>query len=242
LEIGADLALRARGLTVVYSRTIAVREVDLDLHGGEVVALMGRNGAGKSSLLWAMQGSGPRLMGTVDTPGRIGMVPQAPADLLYLPTVAAECEQADADMAAPAGTCRELLDRLDVGVPSDAHPRDLSEGQRLALVLALQLTAAPEVLLLDEPTRGLDPTAKERFSTIVTDLAAAGHAIVIATHDVELVAGCADRVVVLADGEVVADGPTADIVCSSPAFAPQIAKILQPARWLTVHEVVEALA
>jgi energy-coupling factor transporter ATP-binding protein EcfA2 len=242
LEIGADTALRARGLTVVYGRTIAVREVDLDLHGGEVVALMGRNGAGKSSLLWAMQGSGPRLMGTVDAPGRIGMVPQAPADLLYLPTVAAECAQADADMAAPAGTCRELLDRLDVGVPSDAHPRDLSEGQRLALVLALQLTAAPEVLLLDEPTRGLDPTAKDRFSTIVTDLAAAGHAIVIATHDVELVAGCADRVVVLADGEVVADGPTADIVCSSPAFAPQIAKILQPSRWLTVHEVVEALA
>jgi energy-coupling factor transport system ATP-binding protein len=241
-EIGADTALRARGLTVVYGRTIAVREVDLDLHGGEVVALMGRNGAGKSSLLWAMQGSGPRLMGTVDAPGRIGMVPQAPADLLYLPTVAAECAQADADMAAPAGTCRALLDRLDVGVPSDAHPRDLSEGQRLALVLALQLTAAPEVLLLDEPTRGLDPTAKERFSTMVTDLAAAGHAIVIATHDVELVAGCADRVVVLADGEVVADGPTADIVCSSPAFAPQIAKILQPSRWLTVHEVVEALA
>ena len=242
LEIGADVALRARGLTVVYGRTIAVREVDLDLHGGEVVALMGRNGSGKSSLLWAMQGSGPRLMGTVDAPGRIGLVPQTPADLLYLPTVAAECAQADADMTAPAGTCRELLDRLDVGVPSDAHPRDLSEGQRLALVLALQLTAAPEVLLLDEPTRGLDPTAKERFSTIVTDLAAAGHAIVIATHDVELVAGCADRVVVLAEGEVVADGPTADIVCSSPAFAPQVAKILQPSRWLTVDEVVEALA
>jgi energy-coupling factor transport system ATP-binding protein len=242
LDVGADLALRTRGLTVVYGRTIAVREVDLDLHRGEVVALMGRNGAGKSSLLWAMQGSGPRLMGSVDAPGRIGMVPQAPADLLYLPTVAAECAQADADMAAPAGTCRELLDRLDVGVPSDEHPRDLSEGQRLALVLALQLTAAPDVLLLDEPTRGLDPTAKDRFSTIVTDLAAAGHAIVIATHDVELVAGCAHRVVVLAEGEVVADGSTADIVCSSPAFAPQVAKILQPSRWLTVHEIVEALA
>ena len=142
---------------MVYGRTIAVREVDLDLHGGEVVALMGRNGAGKSSLLWAMQGSGPPADRAPSTPQvRIGMVPQAPADLLYLPTVAAECGQADADMAAPAGTCRELLERLDVGVPSDAHPRDLSEGQRLALVLALQLTAAPEVLLLDEPTRGLD--------------------------------------------------------------------------------------
>ncbi len=109
--------------------------------------------------------------------------------------------------------------------------------------LALQLTGAPEVLLLDEPTRGLDPTAKERFSAIVGDLAAdPATPSSIATHDVELVAEVADRVVVLADGEVVADGPTADIVCSSPAFAPQVAKILQPSPWLTVHEVVEALA
>ena len=98
------------------------------------------------------------------------------------------------------------------------------------------------MLLLDEPTRGLDPTAKARFTEIVEELARDGHAIVIATHDVELVAHAADRVVVLADGEVVADGPTADIVCASPAFAPQVAKILQPERWLTVDEIVEALA
>ena len=234
--------LRARDITVVYGSTIAVRDVDLDLQPGEVVAVMGRNGAGKSSLLWAMQGSGPRLTGTVVAPARVGMVPQAPADLLYLPTVAGECEQADGDMDAPSGTCRDLLDRLDVGILPDAHPRDLSEGQRLALVLALQLTGAPDVILLDEPTRGLDPTAKERFAAIVAELAGTGHAVVIATHDVELVARVADRVVVLADGEIVADGPTADVVCSSPAFAPQVAKILQPSRWLTVHEVVEALA
>ena len=181
-------------------------------------------------------------MGRVEGPERIGLVPQAPSDLLYLPTVAAECAQADTDTGAQPGTCRAILERLAVDVALDTHPRDLSEGQRLALVLALQLTAAPEVLLLDEPTRGLDPSAKERFATIVADLADAGHAIVIATHDVELVAGVADRVVVLAEGEVVADGPTADVVCSSPAFAPQVAKILHPSPWLTVREVEEALA
>ncbi|HMK10399.1 MAG TPA: ATP-binding cassette domain-containing protein [Acidimicrobiales bacterium] len=242
LAASADTALAARGITVVYDTTVAVREVDLDLHRGEVVALMGRNGSGKSSFLWAIQGSGPRLMGRVEGPTRIGLVPQAPSDLLYLPTVAAECAQADDDTAAAPGTCRAILERLAVDVEIDAHPRDLSEGQRLALVLALQLTAAPEVILLDEPTRGLDPSAKERFAAIVTDLAAAGHAIVIATHDVELVATVADRVVVLAEGEVVADGPTADVVCSSPAFAPQVAKILHPSPWLTVREVEEALA
>ena len=104
-------------------------------------------------------------------------------------------------------------------------------------MLAIQLTAAPPVLLLDEPTRGLDPTAKDRFAEIVEELARDGHAIVIATHDVELVAHVADRVVVLADGEIVADGPTADMVCASPAFAPQVAKILHPEPWLTVDEI-----
>jgi energy-coupling factor transport system ATP-binding protein len=242
LAAGAEVALCARDVTVVYGSTIAVREVDIDLHRGEVVALMGRNGSGKSSLLWAIQGSGPRLTGRIDTAARVGLVPQAPSDLLYLPSVAAECAQADVDAGAAAGTCRALLDRLAVDVPLDAHPRDLSEGQRLAVVLALQLTGAPQVMLLDEPTRGLDPTAKERFAAIVAGLARAGHALVIATHDVELVASVADRVVVMAEGEVVADGPTADIVCASPAFAPQVAKILQPERWLTVAEVAEALA
>ena len=247
--------LGARRITVMYGALVAVRAVDVDLHAGEVVALMGRNGSGKSSLLWALQGSGPRTGGDVDVGGvdpgslrsgearrLVGLVPQSPSDLLYLPTVEAECTQADADAGAVPGTCRTLLERLAGEIKDDAHPRDLSEGQRLALVLAVQLTPRPPVLLLDEPTRGLDPTAKERFATIVAELAADGHAVVIATHDVELVASVADRVVVLADGEVVADGPTAEVVCASPAFAPQVAKILSPAPWLTVREVIEALA
>jgi energy-coupling factor transport system ATP-binding protein len=122
------------------------------------------------------------------------------------------------------------------------HPRDLSEGQRLALVLAVQLSAAPPVLLLDEPTRGLDYQAKRTFTEIITEQAAAGRSIVVATHDVEFVAGVASRVVVMAEGEIVADGPCADVVVSSPIFAPQVAKILAPQPWLTVAEVREALA
>jgi energy-coupling factor transport system ATP-binding protein len=215
---------------------------------------MGRNGSGKSSLLWALQGAGPRHEGRVavgaqdpatltpDAARRlVGLVPQTPSDLLYMPTVGDECAQADKDAAARPGTCRELLERLVVGVGSATHPRDLSEGQRLALVLAVQLTAAPDVVLLDEPTRGFDPTAKDRFAVVIAELAAEGRAIVVATHDVEFVASVANRVVVLADGEVVADGPTADVICSSPSFAPQVAKILHPEPWLTVAEVGAAL-
>jgi energy-coupling factor transport system ATP-binding protein len=103
------------------------------------------------------------------------------------------------------------------------------------------LTARPPLLLLDEPTRGLDYAAKARLVAVLRGLAAEGHAIVLATHDVELAAEIAHRVVLLAEGEVIADGPTADIVVSSPSFAPQVTKILAPQHWLTVNQVRAAL-
>jgi len=117
----------------------------------------------------------------------------------------------------------------------------LSEGQRLLLALAIILAARPRLICLDEPTRGLDYPTKARLATILTDLAEAGHAIVLATHDVELAAEVAGRVVILADGEVVADGPTSQVVTSSPMFAPQVSKVLSPQPWLTVTQVQRAL-
>ncbi|MEP6599506.1 MAG: ATP-binding cassette domain-containing protein [Actinomycetota bacterium] len=249
------VALRARGVVVRYGQHTAVSSVDLDLRHGQVVALMGRNGAGKSSLLWALQGSGPRQGGTVDVrghdPGRanaararelVGLVPQTPTDLLFLDTVDAECGQADTEAPTEGEPARARLDRIAPGVPGDRHPRDLSAGQQLALVLAIQLRAAPSVILLDEPTRGLDYGAKHTLAGIVAGLAARGTAVVIATHDVEFVATAADRVVIMADGTVIADGPTAQTVISSPTFAPQVAKILSPLPYLTVDQVAAKLA
>jgi energy-coupling factor transport system ATP-binding protein len=253
-DVGDRPALTASGVTDRYGVHAADRGDHLRVDAGEVVALMGRNGSGKSSLLWALQGSGRRSAGRVDVAGRdphaagagdarrmVGMVPQTPSDLLYLPTVDEECTQADRDAGVAPGTCRSLLDRLVGDLDGSAHPHDLSEGERLGLVLAVQLTAAPAVVLLDEPTRGLDYLAKERFGREVRRLAGDGAGLVISTHDVELVATVADRVVVLADGEVVADGPTAEVIVASPAFAPQVSKVLAPQRWLHVGEVAAAL-
>ncbi|MFI1827498.1 ABC transporter ATP-binding protein [Streptomyces sp. NPDC020412] len=257
--------LTARGVSVAYRDVPAVREVSLALRGGEVTALMGRNGSGKSSLLWAMQGSGPRRAGTVRVEGDgeggdpqklsadrarrlVGLVPQTPTDLLYLESVDQELAQADRESApdgadrGPRATARAILDRLVPDVDGATHPRDLSEGQKLALVLAIQLAAAPRVLLLDEPTRGLDYGAKEQLIGIVDALAAEGRSVVIATHDVEFVARAADRVVVMAEGDVVADGPTKEVVVASPVFAPQVAKVLAPLPYLTVRQVASALA
>ena len=251
---GPEPLVRAERLAVRRGRAEVLRGVDLTVRAGETVALMGRNGAGKSTLLSTLVGLHAPAAGTVEVGGavphrtrpaalvrRVGLVPQEPRDLLYADTVAAECTAADRDAGAAPGSCRALVAGLLPGVPDGAHPRDLSEGQRLALALAVVLTARPPVLLLDEPTRGLDYAAKSRLVAHLRGLAAAGHAIVLATHDVELAADLADRVVILADGEVVADGPAAEVVLSSPAFAPQVAKILAPAPWLTVGQVARAL-
>lgn len=252
----AGVLLRARRVVVRYGPVVAVRGTDLELHGGQVTALMGRNGSGKSSLLWALQGSGPRQAGTVDIDGvdpkslpsakarrLVGLVPQTPADLLYLDSVAEECAQSDRESEGVAHErARTLLDRLAPGIADATHPRDLSEGQRLSLVLAVQLAAAPRVVLLDEPTRGLDYRAKRTLIEILDVLGSEGRAIVVATHDVEFVAAAADRVVVMAEGEIVADGSTADVVGASPAFAPQVAKIMAPLAYLTMEQVRRAMA
>ncbi len=241
-----EVALQARKLVVRYGDVVAVAGVDLDVHSGEVLAVMGRNGSGKTSLLWALQGSGSRQGGTVtldpDGRSRVGLVPQSPGDLLYLSSVADECSLADSESGEAPGTCRSILDRIVPSVADESHPRDLSEGQRLALALAVQLCPRPSIIMLDEPTRGLDEGAKARFATVISELATQGRAIMVATHDVEFVAIVADRVIVLADGEIVADGPTADVVVSSPVFAPQVAKVMRPARWLTVAQITDALA
>ncbi|WP_432116897.1 ABC transporter ATP-binding protein [Streptomyces sp. bgisy032] len=243
-----------RALSVTRARIQALRDVDLTIAPGETVALMGRNGAGKSTLLGSLVGLVTPGSGTVrlgeavphrtapkDLVRKVGLVPQEPRDLLYADTVAAECAAADRDAGADPGTCRALVSELLPGVTDGAHPRDLSEGQRLALALAVVLTARPPLLLLDEPTRGLDYAAKARLVGVLRALAAEGHAIVLATHDVELAAELAHRVVLLAEGEVIADGPTAEVVVSSPSFAPQVTKILAPQRWLTVPQVRAAL-
>ncbi|MER5868802.1 ATP-binding cassette domain-containing protein [Streptomyces sp. NPDC002044] len=245
----------ARNLTVRRGRAEVLHGIDLAVAPGEVIALMGRNGAGKSTLLSALVGTVAPASGSVTVGGRtphrtpppemvrrVGLVPQEPRDLLYADTVAGECAAADSDAGAAPGTCRDLVTALLPDVADDTHPRDLSEGQRLALALALVLTGRPALLLLDEPTRGLDYAAKARLIEILRALAAEGHAIVLATHDVELAAELVHRVVILAGGEIVADGPTAEVVVSSPAFAPQVAKILAPGHWLTVAQVARALA
>jgi energy-coupling factor transporter ATP-binding protein EcfA2 len=254
--LGSSVAA-LRDVVAGYHRQPVLKGVSLEVREGEVIAVMGRNGSGKSTLLRTLVGLHKPSSGRVTTVresgiGEVGLVPQVPADLLYAATVGVECATADADAGAAPGTTRALLDRIGPsgkgpsrkghsGIDEAQHPRDLSEGQKLTLALAVVLAARPRLLLLDEPTRGLDYIAKRALVAVLRELADAGHGVVLATHDVELVAEVASRVIVLADGEVVADGAAPEVVVSSPAFAPQVAKVMAPQPWLTAADVAAAL-
>lgn len=260
--------LKAHSVTVDFPEIRAVEDVSLDLKAGEITALMGRNGCGKSTLLWALQGSGRRSSGTVTVRDEsaigkapawadlrdlkathrrslVSMVPQTPTDILYESTVAAELRRSDLEAGRENGTTRQILESLAPNIPDGIHPRDLSEGQKLSLALSIQLAAKPPVVLFDEPTRGLDYNGKKSLARAFRQLSFEGHAVLVVTHDVEFAALCADRVLFMAAGQIVADGKAVDILSASPAYAPQVAKITagitQGSYWLTVDEVRLAL-
>src|SRR3546814_1443535 len=126
----------AHDLVAGCPRQPVLNGIDLTLRAGEVVALMGRNGAGKSTLMRTLVGLHKPTHGKVQA-AQVGLVPQVPADLLYASTVSKECATSDRDAGAPAGTTRALVDELAPEIPDDRHPRDLSEGQKLCLTLAI---------------------------------------------------------------------------------------------------------
>jgi energy-coupling factor transport system ATP-binding protein len=253
---GSGPGLDARGVVVRYGSREVVRGVDLTVAAGEVVALMGRNGSGKSSLLWAVQGAGAMASGQVEVGGRsprdvsrreaaglVTLVPQQAADLLFHTDLHTECRSADAANGLTSGATwsRFLASLGEDDLDPRRHPRDLSEGQRLALALAVQLANDPAVVLLDEPTRGLDYVAKQRLGAALRTCADEGRAVVLATHDVEFVAELADRVVVLGEGTVVNDAPVGEALAGSMMFAPQVAKVFAPLPLLTVADVARSL-
>jgi energy-coupling factor transporter ATP-binding protein EcfA2 len=192
-----------------------LRSVDLRIGAGDTVALMGRNGAGKSSLLRVAAGLWKPTRGTVTTAGRVALLLQNPGDYLLE-------ERVDRELPAPE------LEAAGLGHLAARHPRDLSGGerQRLALEIVLGAAGTPAAVCLDEPTRGMDRGHKERLAGRLRELAAGGTAVVVATHDAEFAAGFAARTVLLGDGRPVADAPTAEVLGGGWYFATQTARVL----------------
>ncbi|MGZ4148876.1 MAG: ABC transporter ATP-binding protein [Actinomycetota bacterium] len=237
----------AKALSAAYEEVPALRRVDLEVREGEVVALMGRNGAGKSTLLRTLAGAhapsagAVRVLGERPRPGvTAALCPQESDAILFNDTVEREVRatleaRGDVDAAAP------WLERLGIVELAARHPRDLSAGQRLLVATAAIAATRAPLLLLDEPTRGLDPASKDRLVRFLRSHAADAGAAIVATHDVELAAAVATRVVMLANGEIVADGNPAEVLGDSHGFAPQMTRVFGPG-WLTPEQVAEAMA
>jgi energy-coupling factor transporter ATP-binding protein EcfA2 len=145
-----------------------------------------------------------------------------------------------AESAAPV-PLEELLGTLGLGGERDAYPRDLSVGQRQRVALGAVTVTKPGLLLLDEPTRGLDYPAKRALVGLLRRWQAAGTAVILSTHDVELAAQAADRVVILSQGQVIAEGDPATVLGASPLFAPQVARLFPETGWLTAEEALAGL-
>ncbi|MFM7060062.1 MAG: ABC transporter ATP-binding protein [Actinomycetes bacterium] len=229
--------LRAtRGLRVDLGRREVLHGVDLEIASGDVIALLGRNGAGKTTLLRALAGLLAPRAGTITGEVRTAYVPQDPGTLLFAPTVRDEVAETLRLLgeARDEGAIDCWLESLGLGPVADRHPRSLSGGERQRVAIAAVAVGGAGVLLLDEPTRGMDAASRAALELAVRSHAERGGAVVLATHDVELAARCATRVTVLGDGEVVAEGPARDVLEGS-LFAPQVLRVLPP--FLTVEEV-----
>ncbi|HVW47685.1 MAG TPA: ATP-binding cassette domain-containing protein [Solirubrobacterales bacterium] len=215
-----------------------LRGIDLTIAPGERVALMGRNGAGKSTLLRAAAGLLDPAAGRV-TADRMALLTQNPSDYLVRERVGDELPGADGLAALRAVGMEHAV---------DADPRDLSGGERQRLALAIALAGrldgdgVPGLVALDEPTRGMDRGRKDDLGALVDRLAEQGAAVLIATHDVEFAAEFARRVVLLGDGVVIADGPSAEILSGGWYFATEVARVLDVPGVVTAEQGAALLA
>ncbi len=213
---GKISALRMRSVWHELRNGPAIlRGVTLTLAPGESVALMGRNGAGKSTLLRHAAGLLEPTRGRIECGGRVALLLQNPGDYLLHERV---CEELSPGALAAAG-----LEHL-----AERNPHDLSGGerQRLALAIVTGDGEAPGVVALDEPTRGMDREAKATLAAELGRRKAAGQAVIVATHDPEFACACAERVVLLADGRVIADGSAQELLAGGWYFATETARIL----------------
>ncbi len=238
---GAEAVVELDGVSAGWGRTPVIRRCRLQVAAGEVVCLMGPNGGGKTTLLRTLAGLLVPLEGVVRRrSGRIAYLPQRPDLLLHRPTVRDEVLVTLRKSGADPREAEHVLAVLGLDQVADRFPRDLSTGQRQRAGLAAVLAGAPRLALLDEPTRGMDANAMAALQTLLAELRDCGCGICVATHDPDLAARIADRVVLVRNGTVVDLGPPEVALAGPGPYSTQLGR-LYPAGPVTVEGVLARL-
>lgn len=253
-------------LSHTYSnQVVALREVNLKFHEGEFIAIMGRNASGKTTLVKHINGLLKPTRGTVMVNGidtgkstiaelaqTVGFIFQNPNDHLFADTVEEEVAFTLKSLGFPSEEViwrtDEVLEQFNLTRYRHSYPRSLSGGERQRVALASVVAASPKVLILDEPTRGMEYRLKNELMEFLKGYRDRGNTIILVTHDVETVAEHADRVIILSEGRVVVDGDRRQVLSKALLFSPQINRLVQafekygvPGDILTADEALEIL-
>jgi energy-coupling factor transport system ATP-binding protein len=261
------MRLEFRDVSFVYPSAVrALDGVDLAIESGQIVAIVGENGAGKTTLVKLLNGLLKPTQGTVmvgdwntadkttaELSSRVAFLFQNPDEQLFERTVEREVAFGPRNLGARGNAVRKrvraALELVGLGDQAQAHPYDLPQTERKMLALAATIAMQSPVMVLDEPTIGQDADGRKRIARILQQLRKQGATLVLITHDVEFCAQNAQRVVVMADGHILADGPAQDVLVQSQLLkqaavnAPQLVRLAQslgmPAQALTVKDFVE---
>ncbi|GAB4001673.1 ABC transporter ATP-binding protein [Nocardioides ultimimeridianus] len=214
--MAAAPAVRARGVVRIFGDVLALDGVDLDIPAGEVHGLVGPNGAGKTTLLGLVLGLARPDAGTLEVSGEVAGFLDGPS--LY-PSLTARQNLAALERLrgrrGPAGRVAEALDRVGLIEVADDRVRGFSLGMRQRLALAAAILVEPRLLVLDEPSNGLDPAGKRQIHGVIADLAAAGATVLLSSHRMDDLASLCQEVTLLATGRVVFSGPVAKLAAES---------------------------
>lgn len=227
-----EVILEARGLWYRYGRHLpdAIKGASLNVRSGEILALVGGNGSGKSSLLRLLAGLAAPYRGHIsfgtarkskpaDLRSNVVLLPQDPQNLLSRSTVRAELEEmVDEDLAHSGETVRDIAEKMEIAHLLDAHPYDLSGGEQQRLALAKVLLLRPRVLLLDEPSKGLDALFKRKLGALLESLARQGTAVVLVSHDLEFCARYANEAALFFDGAVTSRTSSRDLFAGNSFY------------------------
>lgn len=253
----SDVVLDVNKLNFEYKRGVKIlKDVNFKLHKGEILAVMGENGAGKSTLFKIICGLLDKYNGKVIVNGNnlkkislndkiktIGYLSQNPNDYFGRNTVFEEIGYTLKNIGEyNENRINKVIEMLDLTHLKDKNPRDLSGGEKQRTAIACTIVTDPDILVLDEPTRGMDALAKKRLGDIIKDLSSKGKAIVLITHDADFAGEYVDSVMLMFNGEIVAKGTANNILYDSIYYSPQVSKMFKnKCRIVSLKKAIELL-